>query len=108
MRKQEAVPEGLSEDECLARAETLASIAALEGRRSTIGDSLKVGGNVGAIVSNINNIEWLVTTSECSTKLVVGVAGVEDGGPRKALRGGGDCTPDIGFDESGSGLHLAG
>lgn len=108
MRKQEAVPEGLSEDERLACAKTLASIAALEGRRSTIGDSLEVRCDIRAIVRDVHDIEWLVPTAECSTKLVVGVAGVEDSRARKALRGCGDCAPDIGLDESGGGLHLAG
>lgn len=88
VRKQEAAPELLAEDEGLACRQTLASIAALCSCRSPIGDLGKIRCNSGSVVCDVHGVEPIAPAAERGAKDVAVVAGVENGGAWNDIRGG--------------------
>lgn len=107
MGQQEAMLESLPEHKRLASWETLAGIAALSRRRRAVSYHLKVGCDVGAVVSYIDSVALSDFAAESWADIVVGIASVEDSWTW--LPGGSSCEgfAEVGVDDCGSRLHGA-
>lgn len=106
--KQEAIAEGLAEDEGLAGLHLLASVAALCCRAGAICDLQEVGRDARTIVRHVDCIVLLASTGESWAKEILVVAGIVHCWPWRNARGGRDSTCELSVDDCGRGLDRAG